>query len=360
MILTMKLLYTLCYELYFHNTVNEPDELCASMYSFHSSPEEKNKLLFALAQHGIETTVDRAAKKKRIRDWIQESVIQEDEEESEDSPVATTSAMISRAPVVGHVSSVRAAEKAERVAARAAKNITTTIKDATKKHRDPRTGEIQQGPSEMGAHGVQNDQSQTNGQQMTHYKLVDVGSQTSSESQKMADGVADECSNDVSQSTSPRNPRLSANHRQFSAPEPLATSRGLMTAFNSVATITLPEASIQTASDQINDSGYGSLDKLKATEHQNYGGTGLASPILSRRHDEQQQHVNGRHDRRREKDHSPFESDSGGDGSPYGSSMAMSYGESNGTININRGTMISTTMKDSPYDFIKPRRNKLK
>lgn len=59
---------------------SEPDELCASMYSFHSSPEEKNKLLSTLAQHGIETTVDRTAKKQRIRDWIQSSVIAEEEE----------------------------------------------------------------------------------------------------------------------------------------------------------------------------------------------------------------------------------------------------------------------------------------
>lgn len=58
----------------------EPDELCASMYSFHSSAEDKNKLLSTLAQHGIETTVDRTEKKKRIRDWIQSSVIAEEEE----------------------------------------------------------------------------------------------------------------------------------------------------------------------------------------------------------------------------------------------------------------------------------------
>lgn len=58
----------------------EPDELCASMYSFHSSVEEKNRLLSSLAEHGIETTVDRSAKKQRIRDWIQSSVITEEDE----------------------------------------------------------------------------------------------------------------------------------------------------------------------------------------------------------------------------------------------------------------------------------------
>ncbi|KAF5269930.1 hypothetical protein FQR65_LT05729 [Abscondita terminalis] len=59
----------------------EDDGLCPSMYSFHSSPEEKNKLLFTLTQYGIETTVDRSAKKDRIRQWIQSSVIEEESEE---------------------------------------------------------------------------------------------------------------------------------------------------------------------------------------------------------------------------------------------------------------------------------------
>lgn len=51
------------------------------MYSFHSSVEEKNKLLSTLVEYGIETTVDRRAKKDRIRQWIQTSVIEEDDEE---------------------------------------------------------------------------------------------------------------------------------------------------------------------------------------------------------------------------------------------------------------------------------------
>jgi serine/threonine-protein kinase SBK len=69
---------------------NNPEDegLCPSMYSFHSSVEEKNQLLFTLTQYGIETTVDRSAKKDRIRDWIQASVIteapEEDGEEEED------------------------------------------------------------------------------------------------------------------------------------------------------------------------------------------------------------------------------------------------------------------------------------
>lgn len=59
----------------------EDDGLCPSMYSFHSSPEEKNKLLYSLTQYGIETTVDRGAKKDRIRAWIENSIIDEEEED---------------------------------------------------------------------------------------------------------------------------------------------------------------------------------------------------------------------------------------------------------------------------------------
>lgn len=62
----------------------EEEGLCPSMYSFHSSPEEKNKLLYTLTQYGIETTVDRCAKKDRIRQWIQASVIEEETEEAGD------------------------------------------------------------------------------------------------------------------------------------------------------------------------------------------------------------------------------------------------------------------------------------
>ncbi|XP_062562205.1 serine/threonine-protein kinase meng-po isoform X2 [Armigeres subalbatus] len=122
---------------------NEPDELCPSMYSFHSSVDEKNRLLSTLAQCGIETTVDRQAKKNRIRDWIQSSVIMEEEEE-DDSGSATPTSTASRTAVPGHVSSVAAMEKAE-------KKINSTVKDASQKHFDPRTGTVQMSPSEMGS-----------------------------------------------------------------------------------------------------------------------------------------------------------------------------------------------------------------
>ncbi|KAL5286330.1 hypothetical protein ACFFRR_007767 [Megaselia abdita] len=123
----------------------ETDELCPSMYSFHSSPDEKNRLLYTLAEHGIETTVDRVSKKNRIRDWIESSVITEEDEEDLDSGTGTpSSASLVREPVKGHVSSIRTPPK------KPDKRPVTTLKDASKKHFDPRTGALQEGPSAMG------------------------------------------------------------------------------------------------------------------------------------------------------------------------------------------------------------------
>ncbi|XP_060535492.1 serine/threonine-protein kinase SBK1-like [Cylas formicarius] len=70
-----------------NETLKEEEGLCPSMYSFHSSPEEKNKLLRTLALYGLETTVDRNAKKDRIRQWIQSSVIEEENEDVDDDDV---------------------------------------------------------------------------------------------------------------------------------------------------------------------------------------------------------------------------------------------------------------------------------
>uniref|UniRef100_A0A1A9WR84 Protein kinase domain-containing protein n=1 Tax=Glossina brevipalpis TaxID=37001 RepID=A0A1A9WR84_9MUSC len=124
----------------------ETDELCPSMYSFHSSPDEKNRLLFNLADCGIETNVDRMSKKNRIKEWIESSVINEEEEEEfdENNSASSPSSSVSREPVRGHISSLRSS------LAENPKQIKTTLKDASQKHFDPRTGVLQQGPSEMG------------------------------------------------------------------------------------------------------------------------------------------------------------------------------------------------------------------
>ncbi|CAL4178652.1 unnamed protein product, partial [Meganyctiphanes norvegica] len=56
--------------------INDVDgqSICYSTYSMHSCPIEKDKILNKLKEHGIETTVDRTAKKKRIHEWIERSL----------------------------------------------------------------------------------------------------------------------------------------------------------------------------------------------------------------------------------------------------------------------------------------------
>lgn len=44
-----------------------------SARSVHSCAEEKNQVLRTLTHYGIETTVDRDAKKQRIHEWIRSS-----------------------------------------------------------------------------------------------------------------------------------------------------------------------------------------------------------------------------------------------------------------------------------------------
>lgn len=435
------------------------------MYSFHSSPEEKNKLLYALTQHGIETTVDRVAKKKRIRDWIQESVIQEEEDEEEEEEEIEDEGRelqtrTNRAPVAGHVSSVRAAEKAART------QIVTTVKDAANKHINPRTGKVQQGPSEMGHqsnatqtpphYNGNNDQhngkthmnsiNETTRRENNGYedhgiprrrstKLVDVGSQTSSESQKQLEPVSSNArtytperpnssgdaygiKNSHSVPTISQTPAPYTNHKaqntQTNHSRMDTSSRGYVSAFNSLATVAVPEIqqtqpmnnklpqwgpndynqrskprnyqlhrhntttlikqpmsrSAHNFNGLINDSGYGSLDKLRPIDN-----TILSSPNLSKRgagqtnlkipskgggSSNERIHINGLSHSQNECS-SPFHSDSGGDGSPRGS---------NGFVNMTGKNPSSTalpshdagkfqmTMKDTAYDHIRSNRKK--
>lgn len=363
------------------------------MYSFHSSPEEKNKLLYALSQHGIETTVDRMAKKKRIRDWIQESVIQEDdEEEEEEDDGENVEPLNHRAPVAGHVSTVRAQEKAaqEKIPR---KQIVSTVKSAENKHINPRTGQIQQGPSQMGNHGsnhgsperIEPDVTPPERVSRKSTKLCDVGSQTSNDSQKLREQTM-------------TNGRTATSDHEYAMPAPAIvrdTERysftqstqtapnelnGLSGAFNSLNTVPKtverpqPDVGPQQSggrvelryrdrsqprhtyhhrtqanaialsrqpisrsmhnfnSSLINDSGYGSLDKLRPVEPSiNL----LSSPTLLKR----TVITDGNRDHEL--------SDSGGD-SPFGS---------NGFVNcvdrveiIQRRPAKPVSMKDTVYD----------
>ncbi|CAG0903467.1 unnamed protein product [Darwinula stevensoni] len=52
---------------------SERDDPCSLAYSVASSREEKNRLLATLLRHGVETTVDREAKKEWLRQWVMDS-----------------------------------------------------------------------------------------------------------------------------------------------------------------------------------------------------------------------------------------------------------------------------------------------
>lgn len=56
-----------------------------SLQSLHSCIEEKNRIFQTLTQYGIETVVDRSAKKERIRDWIQSSCVYRNHQQAESS-----------------------------------------------------------------------------------------------------------------------------------------------------------------------------------------------------------------------------------------------------------------------------------
>ncbi|VVC98061.1 unnamed protein product [Leptidea sinapis] len=106
------------------------DELCPSMYSFHSDPNEKNILLKHFRDNGVETTVDRQAKKQRIRDWIQNSVIEEVDEEEESTfeptPYDDSEVELEDTPRSHPI------DESHRV----------TLRYDTEKHINPRTGEV--------------------------------------------------------------------------------------------------------------------------------------------------------------------------------------------------------------------------
>ncbi|KAM3960732.1 serine/threonine-protein kinase meng-po [Aphomia sociella] len=110
------------------------DELCPSMYSFHSDPNEKNILLKHFRDNGIETTVDRQIKKQRIRDWIQNSVIEEVDEEEESN----------YDPSVYDDSDVELEDRSRPHPIDESHRVTTLRYD-TEKHINPRTGEIVDG-----------------------------------------------------------------------------------------------------------------------------------------------------------------------------------------------------------------------
>lgn len=97
----------------------------------------------------------------------------------------TNTNMMNRTPVAGHISSLRAAKNEEQV-------ITTTIKDASKKHRDPRTGLVQEGPSVQGPITVQKNDDQYYSVENGHNNGFDADDEANAVSGKLDINIKDD------------------------------------------------------------------------------------------------------------------------------------------------------------------------
>lgn len=279
---------------------------------------------------------------------------------------------MSRTPIPGHVSSVRAAEESH-----SQKRIKSTIKDANKKHYDPRTGLIQNGPSEMGSTAISHlntgngnnngnngmmmgyNNNNNGGSPITHQgrtsnnysisqqyssaQVSESGEKTSMINAKLNIPLSESQSNIPTQNK----PQLDKLSRSKSLKAPTQTSQGLMCAFNSVAMIAVPEVKRNNSSPPGKESGYSSssnnnIDKTINTK----------SPILVKRSSIKSSNsdsLNLNHSHSSSKDPSPFDSeDNHLMDSPRGSS---------GFVNITGNSL--RPMKDSPYDrIIKPIKGK--
>ncbi|GAB0093568.1 serine/threonine-protein kinase par-1 isoform X1 [Sergentomyia squamirostris] len=311
---------------------NEPDELCPSMYSFHSSPEEKNKLLSALAEAGIETTVDRVAKKARIRDWIQSSVITEEDEEENDSGTTTPSSTMSRTPIAGHVSSIQAEEQRE-------KQYHSTVKDSSRKHLDPRTGILQSGPSEMGGTPEPSEVPKMNGNHAGDLDRRTSVASTGSTMQTMVNArlefpMKGPNANNVKTFNNAQN--YSSRSIANSSQDRRGISKGIMSTIRSIANVTVPELA-----HSIKDPGSNGLHNGQ-----------VISPIAVKRSSQRSSDSGGSllmNNSSSSKDPSPFDSDD--IESPRGST---------GFVNLvgNSTTLGPSTMKDTPYDRVVPKTKK--
>uniref|UniRef100_A0A1B0CTW3 Protein kinase domain-containing protein n=2 Tax=Lutzomyia longipalpis TaxID=7200 RepID=A0A1B0CTW3_LUTLO len=314
---------------------NEPDELCPSMYSFHSSPEEKNKLLYALAEAGIETTVDRVAKKARIRDWIQSSVITEEDEE-DDSGTNTPSSTMSRTPVAGHVSSVQAEEQREQ-------KYHTTIKDSSRKHMDPRTGAVHSGPSEMGVNNQESPavanpnnaaESRVNGNHAEVDRRMSVASTGSTMQQTMVNARLEFPMKGPNSNIKTFNETQNYSSRSIINNDRGVISKGIMSTIRSIAHVTVPELA-NSMTGRNADRGEKVAQQQPRTP-----------PVAVKRSSQRSSDSGGSlmmNNSSSSKDHSPFDSDD----------IESSRG-STGFVNLvgPSAAGVVTSMKDTPYDRI--------
>ncbi|KAK7083386.1 hypothetical protein SK128_018932, partial [Halocaridina rubra] len=74
--------------------------ICYSTFSAHSCPKEKDRVLRTLKAAGIETTVDRIAKRQRIHDWLEHSLStkmpEEEDQKTREGPRALRVELVER------------------------------------------------------------------------------------------------------------------------------------------------------------------------------------------------------------------------------------------------------------------------
>lgn len=291
--------------------------------------------------------------------------------QDDNSGATTPSSTNSRTPIAGHVSSVRASEQEE-------KKITTTVKDAASKHIDPRTGLVQQGPSEMrGINGQINNNNST--EQLT--KTPSPPPQQNGQNYQNKNGGAEinqqiATSSSSRQSTSPSieqpilngrlnlfvknnnspSRRLAATQQQTMGPRSASTNRS--PAKQLAATSELPQNS------PIVDSGYGSLDKLRSDAG---GGSSAAkisaqqmgrrfhSPVLSKRSTSiKSSNIEylREADRKMRQQISFTDEEDGGNGGDDDDDEANSDRGSSGFVHMVGANAKASSMKDTAYDRV--------
>lgn len=163
------------------------------------------------------------------------------------------------------------------------KKIISTTKDATNKHIDPRTGLIQQGPSEMGTKNALNNNNSSPHRSLSPAPQVVTNSR----------GLSPSTNGNNSHQTQP------SADKDDDRPSPLSRHRQTAVTTNGrLQTSNQQNGQLrnQVNSSSIVDSGYGSLDKLRTpstdlsnlgataqTSRGHIGGSPYLSPVLSRR-----------------------------------------------------------------------------
>lgn len=267
----------------------------------------------------------------------------------------------------GHVSYIRAEEEEE-------KRIKSTIKDASHKHYDPRTGQLQQGPSAMGSVAEPNNfrsepiknqnNSFTNGNSQNKHNHIHpnnaqqnysisqkntVSNISESGEQTYVDGrlnfpIHTSTSNDKIEIRPPprehRQKPKSQSFKYFSRKDRPTPSSSQDSGFNS----TLNDG-ISKSNPTIKDSGYNSLDYDEMN-------TVTMSPVLVKRSPAKSSSgsLNVHNSTTSSKDPSPFGSDIGGDD--------LSWKGSTGFVNFS--SQPNNSMKDTPYDRVVKKSIKMK